>query len=213
MELSLKAGIITADIVESTEIRLDIREKLFTQFNDGLKLIKEQFHIEYEWYRGDALQVKTINIELSLRIALLIKLWIKSFEKETKKSHDVRLSVGIGKIEVDKKELSLSDGEAFRISGRNLDSLKSTKQSIIIDSNDANSNSLKAESVLLNALIDNVTPIQSKVLFFKLKGFKEEEIAKQLGLAQSTVNQHSNSGNWNAISKYLDYFEKLYTHA
>jgi hypothetical protein len=212
MELSLKAGIITADIVESTEIRLDIREKLFTQFNDGLKLIKEQFHIEYEWYRGDALQVKTINIELSLRIALLIKLWIKSFEKETKKSYDVRLSVGIGKIEVDKKELSLSDGEAFRISGRNLDSLKSTKQSIIIDSNDANSNSLKAESVLLNALIDNVTPIQSKVLFFKLKGFKEEEIAKQLRLAQSTINQHSNSGNWNAISKYLDYFEKLYTH-
>ncbi|UPT70869.1 MAG: hypothetical protein M0D53_00085 [Flavobacterium sp. JAD_PAG50586_2] len=213
MKLSLIAGIITADIVESTEIRLDIREKLFTQFNDGLKQIKEQFNIEYEWYRGDALQVKTINSGLSIRIALLIKLWIKSFEKETKKSYDVRLSVGIGKIELDKKELSLSDGEAFRISGRNLDSLKSTKQSIIIDSNDSNSNSLKAESILLNAIIDNVTPIQSKVLFFKLKGFKEEEIAKKLGLAQSTINQHSNSGNWNAISKYLDYFEKLYANA
>lgn len=212
MELSLKAGIITADIVASTEIELDIREKLFAQFNDGLKQIKEQFYIEYEWYRGDAFQIKTTNSALSTRIALLIKLWIKSFERETKKSYDVRLSVGIGKIELDKKELSLSDGEAFRISGRNLDSLKLTKQSIIIDSNDSNSDSLKAESILLNAIIDNVTPIQSKVLFFKLKGLKEEEIAKQLGLAQSTINQHSNSGNWNAISKYLEYFEKLYTN-
>lgn len=212
MKSSLKAGIITADIVESTEIQLDIRENLFLQFNNGLQQIKEQFNIEYEWYRGDALQVKSVNSALSMRIALLIKLWIKSFEKEAKKSYDVRLSLGIGTIEVDKKELSLSDGEAFRISGRNLDSLKSTKQSIIIDSNDSNSNSLKAESILLNAIIDHVTPIQSKVLFFKLKGFKEEEIAKQLGLAQSTINQHSNSGNWNAISKYLDYFEKLYAN-
>lgn len=212
MKSTLKAGIITADIVESTEIQLDIREKLFSQFNDGLNQIKKQFSIEYEWYRGDALQVKTTDISLSIRIALLIKLWIKSFEKETKKSYDIRLSVGIGTIELDKKELSLSDGEAFRISGRNLDSLKSTKQSIIIDSNDLNSNSLKAESILLNAIIDNVTPTQSKVLFFKLKGFKEEEIAKQLGLVQSTINQHSNSGNWNAISKYLDYFEKLYAN-
>ena len=212
MKSSLKAGIITADIVDSTGIKLDLREKLFAQFNSGLQQIQEQFNIEYEWYRGDALQVKTTNSALSVRIALLIKLWIKGIEKETKKSYDVRLSVGIGTIELDKKELSLSDGEAFRISGRNLDSLKSSKQSIIIDSNDAHSNSLKAESILLNAIIDGTTPIQSKVLFFKLRGFKEEDIAKQLGLAQSTINQHSNSGNWNTISKYLDYFEKLYAN-
>jgi hypothetical protein len=208
----IKTGIITADIIESTEIDFNLREKLFAQFNQGIELLKESYQIEYEWYRGDALQVKTKDCLSSLRVALLIKFWFKSFEKEAKKSYDIRLSLGLGKVEINKSQLSLSDGEAYRTSGRNLDGLKSNKQSFIVDSNDDHSNSLKIESLLLNALIDNITPIQSLVLFYKLKGLKEEEIAKQLKLAQSTVNQHSNSGNWNAISKYLDYFEKLYTN-
>jgi len=205
-------AIITGDIVDSTEIHFDSRENTFAQFNVGFELIKKKFKIDYEWYRGDAFQLKTSTTATSLRIALMIKFWIKSYERETKKPHDVRLSLGIGTIEIDKKELSLSDGEVFRISGRNLDSLKSSKQSLIIDANDSNSNALKIESILLNAIIDNITPIQSKVLFYKLKGLKEEEIAKHLGLAQSTINQHSSSGNWNTLSKYLDYFEKIYTN-
>ena len=176
-------------------------------------MIKKEFKIDYEWYRGDAFQLKTVQPAISLRIALMIKFWIKSFEIEIKKAHDIRLSLGIGTIEINKKQLSLSDGEAFRISGRNLDSLKSSRQSLIIDANDSYSNALKAESILLNAIINNITPIQSKVLFYKLKGYKEEDIAKKLGLAQSTVNQHSNASNWNVFAKYIAYFENLYTNA
>ena len=208
-----KVAIITADIVDSTEINFENRENTFAQFNIGLEMIKKKFKIDYEWYRGDAFQLKTVQPAISLRIALMIKFWIKSFEIEIKKAHDIRLSLGIGTIEINKKQLSLSDGEAFRISGRNLDSLKSSKQSLIIDANDSYSNALKAESILLNAIINNITPIQSKVLFYKLKGYKEEDIAKKLGLAQSTVNQHSNAGNWNVFAKYIAYFENLYTNA
>lgn len=207
-----KIGIITADIIESTEINFEYRSTLFSKFNEGLDIIKKEYSIEYEWYRGDAFQVKSLNYVNSLKIILLIKFWIKSFEKEAKKSYDVRISLGIGKNELNQSQLSISDGEAYRISGRNLDSLKSNKQTIIFDSNDSNSTALKIESILLNAIIDNITPIQSKVLFYKLRGFKEEEIAKQLDLAQSTINQHSNSGNWSAIAKYLDYFEKIYAN-
>ena len=208
-----KVAIITGDIVDSTEINFENRENTFAQFNIGLEMIRKKFKIDYEWYRGDAFQLKTVQPAISLRIALMIKFWIKSFEIEIKKAHDIRLSLGIGTIEINKKQLSLSDGEAFRISGRNLDSLKSSRQSLIIDANDSYSNALKAESILLNAIINNITPIQSKVLFYKLKGYKEEDIAKQLGLAQSTVNQHSNAGNWNVFAKYIAYFENLYTNA
>lgn len=207
-----KIGIITADIIESTEINFDYRNILFSKFNEGLDIIKKEYAIEYEWYRGDSFQVKILDCINSLKIILLIKFWIKSFEKEAKKSYDVRISLGIGKSELSQNQLATSDGEAYRISGRNLDSLKPNKQTIIVDSNDSNSKYLKIESLLLNAIIDNITPIQSKVLFYKLRGIKEDEIAKQLDLAQSTINQHSNSGNWGTISKYLDYFEKIYAN-
>ena len=209
---SNKIGIITADVIESTEINFEYRNALFSKFNEGLDILKKEYSIEYEWYRGDAFQVKSLSCVTSLKIILLIKFWIKSFEKEAKKSYDVRISLGIGKDELNQNQLSTSDGEAYRISGRNLDSLKSNKQTIIFDSNDYNSNALKIESVLMNAIIDNITPIQSKVLFYKLRGFKEDEIAKQLDLAQSTINQHSSSGNWNTIAKYLHYFEKIYAN-
>ncbi|MBC7523615.1 MAG: hypothetical protein H7239_04165 [Flavobacterium sp.] len=209
----VNVGIITADIVSSTEIDFGSKEDAFAQFNEGLELIKKKFEIKYEWYRGDAFQVKTPSTASSLRIALLIKFWIKSFEKENKKTQDVRLSLGIGTIKIDKKELSMSDGEAFRLSGRNLDQLKSSKQLLIIDATDTNSNALKIESVLLNTLINDITSIQAKVLFYKLNGLIEEDIAKLLGLAQSTVNQHSNAGNWNTFSKYVNYFEQMYHNA
>ena len=77
----IKIGIITADVIESTDIDFEQREKIFAQFNQGIEALKEDYQIEYEWYRGDALQVKTKDCLTSLRIALLIKFWIKSFEK------------------------------------------------------------------------------------------------------------------------------------
>jgi len=205
-------AIITADIINSTKINFDKRNELFEKYNEGFELIKQEFKMDFEWYRGDAFQAKSTSLTKSLRIALLLKFWIKSIEKEIKKSLDLRISVGIGKAEWSQEKISISDGEAFRISGRNLDNIKENNQSIILDSNDSNSNALKIESVLLNTIIESITPSQSIVLFYKLRGFKESEIAKVLNLAQSTINQHSQAGNWNTISKYVDYFEKLYAY-
>jgi hypothetical protein len=82
----------------------------------------------------------------------LIKFWVKSFEKESKKSYDVRISLGIGKNEWNQNQIVTSDGEAYRISGRNLDNLKSLKQSFIVDANDANSEAFRIESLLLKFL-------------------------------------------------------------
>jgi hypothetical protein len=206
-------AIITADIIDSTEIHFSNREALFAKFNEGLEIVKKDFDIEFEWYRGDAFQAKILSPIKGVRITLLLKFWIKSVEKEIKNALDIRISLGLGKGEWNRDRIAVSDGEAYRISGRNLDSLKENKQTIVIDSDDLNSEALKIESVLLNSIIESITPSQSIVLFHKLRGHKESDIAKSLHLAQSTINQHSQAGNWNTISKYVDYFEKLYANA
>jgi len=36
-----KIGIITADIIESTEINFELRNALFSKFNEGLDIIKK----------------------------------------------------------------------------------------------------------------------------------------------------------------------------
>lgn len=203
-------AIITADIIDSTEIHFSKRETLFMKFNEGLEIIKNEFGVEFEWYRGDAFQAKITTPSKGIRTTLLLKFWIKSVEKEIKNAHDIRISLGLGKGEWNRDRIAESDGEAYRISGRNLDSLKENKQTIVIDSDDSNSDALKIESILLHTIIESITPSQSIVLFHKLRGQRESDIAKLLHLAQSTINQHSQAGNWNTISKYVDYFEKLY---
>lgn len=204
------SGVITGDLVDSTSIEVYKKEIVFKQFNAGFELMTQTLKFYYEWYRGDAFQIVTENVDESLRIALLAKTWIRSIERENKKPYDIRLALGIGTARMIKNDIALSDGEAFQLSGRTLDELKKGKLAFSIVSNDQNAASLSVESVLLNAILENTTPMQCKIIFYKLLEKKEEEIANLLNLSQSTVNQHSNAGNWNALLKYVDYFEKTY---
>jgi hypothetical protein len=60
---------------------------------------------------------------------------------------------------------------------------------------------------LIDVLMNKATAKQNKVLYLKLSGKNEEEIAVILGVFQPTVNQHSTSAGWNAIEKAVLYFE------
>lgn len=60
---------------------------------------------------------------------------------------------------------------------------------------------------LLDVLLSKATSRQCEVLYLKLMNNQEDEIAKQLGIGQSAVNQHSTSVGWNAIEEAVNYFK------
>ena len=62
---------------------------------------------------------------------------------------------------------------------------------------------------LLDVLFKDATARQSEILYYKLLGLNEEEIAAKLNIKQSAVNQHSNAVGWKAIEATVNYFEKL----
>ena len=62
---------------------------------------------------------------------------------------------------------------------------------------------------LLDAILKEMTIRQSEILYYKLLGFNEEEIASKLSIKQSAVNQQSNSFSWSSIESAVNYFEKL----
>ncbi len=213
----MKAGIITSDIIQSTAISPAERERLYKEIKAALKIIGRQYPLKSEWYRGDAFQIKTVHVQYSCRVALLVKLFIRSVEKKEKgrgtpKIYDVRMALGIGATEPGRDTLALSNGEAFQLSGRTLDTLKTARYNFAIASADAHKDALYIESQLLDAVINSTTAAQCRVLYYKLLGFIEDDIAKKLGVSQSTVNQHANAANWSVIAAYLEYFENLYTH-
>jgi len=209
----MKVAIITADIVQSTAILPDAKQELYAAIAAMLEEISRLYTTKSEWYRGDSFQVQA-SAKDAARIALLIKTGIRGIDKSKgargTKVHDVRLAAGIGTIDYIQETLAQSDGEAFRLSGRMLDQLKSLKQTFSFTTADSHNAALAIESQLLDALLAGTTATQCRVLYQKMMGLKEEEIAKKIVVSQSAINQHSNAAHWNVLSNYLDYFETLY---
>ncbi len=222
-------AVITGDIIHSTRLESDVKARLFNNIDTYLKFIKKEYDIKYEMYRGDSFQCLVNNTEDALRIALLIKTFIRSLNPSevytvTKKSNtqqvkdtvqttfifDARIALGIGEVDDENKRLANSDGMAFFISGHLLDEIKNTKQHFAIDSQDDYKEEWETESILLDAIIRKTTALQCRVLNYKLRDFTETEIANELNIGQSAVNQRANSGDWTAIDAMVYRFESAY---
>lgn len=222
-------AVITGDIIHSTHLSSEARASLFNNIEYYLKKLKKEYGIKYEMYRGDSFQCLVHKVEEALRIALLIKTFIRSLNPSevyavTKKSNtkqvrdtvfttfifDARIALGIGEVDADNKRLASSDGMAFFISGHLLDEIKNTKQHFAIDSDDEFKQEWETESILLDAIIRKTTALQCKVLNYKLMDLTETEIANILNIGQSAVNQRANNGDWNAFDAMVYRFEKAY---
>jgi hypothetical protein len=210
-------AVITADIMQSTEMTDSARVLIYTAVKDVLNSTTKGYNMQSEMYRGDSFQCLINNPKDGLRVALLIKTFIKSvLIKETldtrKQTFDVRMALGIGGISLKTNNVITSDGEAFQLSGRLLDELKRTKATFSIVTNDDFNNELSIESLLLDTIITDLSPMQSEVIYYKLLNYNETEIAKKLNVNQSAINQRSVSGNWNVINKMVQHFEKMYSN-
>jgi hypothetical protein len=214
-------GVITGDIIESTKLSDEENNTLI----QGLKYIIDELEqnktIRGEIFRGDSLQCLVHKPSQTLKIALLIKTYVKGIDSINKKQKneldklinkpifDIRLAIGIGEINSEKEKLSISQGEAFNLSGRLLDDMKN-KQTIAIKTNDKYKEELDTSFKLLDFIVSNATQNQCEVIYYKLKGLTEVEISEKIGINQSAINQRSNSSGWSSINSLIQRFESIY---
>ncbi|MBO7492563.1 MAG: RNA polymerase subunit sigma-70 [Bacteroidales bacterium] len=215
---------ISADIVSSTALSVfDLMhlQSVIRQFLDELS-VKSQ---DADWgrlFKGDSVEIFLSNPHEALRTALLLKALVKKTfvesNMETKQSlfkkFGIRIAIGIGEMRMADKNRDVLDGEAIYYSGRALE--KGTKEGLSVKRSMyfACKDSLFSEQMdvmlgLLDMLFKEATSKQCEVLYYKLMGMNEVEIAEKLGVVQSVVNQHSNAIGWNAIESAVNYFEKL----
>ncbi len=221
-------AVITGDIIQSTRLAAEQRSRLVREIQKALKTWEADFKFKSEFFQGDSFQCLLLHPHMSLRVALLMKTFIRGlnptapFSLAPKKLPgkktgillptniiDARIAVGIGEAESGTK-LATSNGRAFALSGHLLNELKKSKLAFGIATDDDYNDELETESVLLDALISKTTALQCEVINQKLLGYNEIQIAKELNIIQSAVNQRSRSGNWNAIDAMVDRFEEIY---
>lgn len=210
---------ISADLVRSTSLSTQDMMKLRSKLGG----LFEDFEKEYPGFwarivRGDSIECFVPEYRYSLRIAILIKLFVKVLAAgydcdELLQRHGIRFSIGIADINYADKVDDIINGKAINISGRNLDKIGRKDYLYTAFEMDraplSLSNLLDSYVAMAGNLADSYSAKQAQVVFYKLLGFKEIEIADRLGIYQSAVNTRSRSAQWRLLNAAIGNFEEL----
>ncbi len=219
---------ISADIISYTSLSTEDKRNIEKEVKGLLMILTEKYQNESFFGRmvkGDYIECVVKSERFAFRIALIIKLFIKSIElvhnsngRGVKyfKEHAVRIATAIAPLSIIDPENGIIDGEAIYMSGRAIKDLStSDKQKIIIKNtmffcskNQEEQEMFDTIFSLLDNLISRFSAKQSQVIYLKLMGFAEKEIGEKLNKNQSTISQHSTAAGWQSIEKAVNYFEK-----
>lgn len=210
---------ISADIVRSTSLATED----LVELRKSLCRVLDELERAYTGFwarivRGDSIECFVPRYSDALRIALLIKLFVKmevsglDCEEELQR-FGIRFSIGVGDIKYADKNDDIIDGPAIYMSGRNLDEI-SRKGNVftafqIMDAPESFSNLMDSYVALLSNLVDTYSAKQAEVIFYKLLGYKEVEISEKLGIYQSSVNTRSTNAQWGLVNTAIKDFEEL----
>ncbi|MGF1543602.1 MAG: hypothetical protein ACFB00_03715 [Parvularculaceae bacterium] len=130
---------------------------------------------------------------------------------------DTRIGVGVGPVErISKKNLSLSTGEAFTLSGRALDAMTNTLLAVAVDEPLAQKLGpltpwLSVIGGLSGELASSWTASQADTVALAAhpSAPTHEVIAEKLGVSRQSVSKTLDSAHWRALESAIDAFENV----
>lgn len=208
----MKIGaLITGDIVDSTKMAAEERNTMLYVLQSLPEMLLPLTKINLEIFRGDSFQIKVEDAVRSLSAALSIRAHIRSFKfAGCNHQWDARLAIGIGTLDYENETLGMSDGEAYRASGRGLDSIGKARLLIETPWEEVNEE-LSVSTAFADNIISQWTQSQSRVLFQSLinKNLSHAEIGNMLGISRQMVDKSIRTGKEGLIRMYVNRFEEL----
>lgn len=227
----MNSATISADIISFTSLSLEDKRKVESQIRLLIDDLSDKYK-EQEFFgriiQGDYIECAMRSPTYGLRIALLLKTLVKSFEvsddnQDNKriryfKEYGIRIALSVASLDVLDAENGFIDGEAIYLSGRAIKQQStSDKEKVVIKNSmffcspdQPIQDQFDAMVSLLDTIISKCSPKQCQVLHYKLLGLSEKDISGKLNRNQSTVSQHSTAAGWNAIEKTVIYFEEQF---
>lgn len=197
--------VITADIVNSEPSWAKELGKRLEQ-----TIYASQPAAKVFFYRGDSFQSYLPDPFSTYRLALKLRNEAILFEKDRPKiKTDVRISIGIGSVELPITQLATAQGEAFLLSGRSFDELAKKERRLHMQcSNESINIALQTISLFTDYLFQSLTMKQAEVLQHLLNYKTQIETAQLLKKSQSTINSHVQSMGWKQIEALLELYEQ-----
>lgn len=165
--------------------------------------------VKIEMYRGDSFQVIVDNAEHTLAVAIALRAKLKAITPDGSSVWDARVSIGIGSVSFESDNILISDGEAFRLSGRAFDKIGKRKLSISTPWLEMNY-ALDLDTRFADELISSWTAKQAKVVYHSILFLKtQKDMAEDLGMTRQNFNFHWGTSKTQLILDYIDYFKTL----
>ena len=194
-------------------------EKVLITLNREFEMLNRDSQIDtgFKIFRGDSFQGVIHDPSRSLLAALQFKTAINKLhikESDTNKAYrkeaDLRMAIGVGTYDFKRASILESNGEAFQFSGRTLDEMKKENRKLKLKTPIENINEeFNTSLFLFDTLADKWSTASAEVVYFLLKGYKETEVAGELDISQSAVNQRKKAAGWDAIESLLDRYQKV----
>lgn len=201
-------AVITADIVNSTKIEETNRYLLVDELDNIIQDLKRLSSLRCEMYRGDSFQVLVDDVKYCLEIAVLIRLGLKKSNLLKNTKLDARMAIGVGDVSYEHEQVILSDGEAFRLSGRTFDKLNKRRLLIATNINDVDE-PLNVMLAFIDELLEGLSYTQSKYLYDSLLyNMSQMELANVYNTSQPNIAKHLKSAKENLFRLFFDFAVK-----
>ena len=202
-------GVITGDLVNSTNIATEWRQTVLDALNVCVTDFLPLTLIKLEMYRGDSFQIVVDKPDYTLTVAIALRAKLKATTPDKQQLWDARLSIGIGDISFESDNIVTSDGEAFRLSGRSFDNIGEKRLSISTTWSDFDKD-IELVTRFADDIITSWTAKQAKVVYQSILFPKlQKDLAGDLGMTRQNFNSHWSSAKGQLILDYVKYFKSL----
>jgi len=203
MKKSDIVGVITGDIVNSSGLSKEQKSNIQTEMS-GYFMNNSDVLLPARFYRGDSFQLM-VKKEKAAAIAVMIEAILLSVAETL-----ARMSIGIGAVSgIVSDNVLQSEGEAFLLSGHQLDTMKEEGRLIKIATNSSQFQPvLSASFHLAETVILGWKPGQASVIMQIPICKTQKEIAEKLNITGAAVSKAIKAGNWPAIENFLKGYEE-----
>jgi hypothetical protein len=209
-------ALISGEIAESKKIshehlgRIpDIIRSAISEVN--LHIDKEQ-QLDYEIIRMDEFLCLSKTAASALHTILMLASEFRSRAyAELNTRMELRLSIGIGPVELFQGQLRESDGTAFRLADEGLRTMKRNQRLMISTGNKQLDGELHVSCGFMDILIHDWSDEQAEALFLRLSGKNQMEISEQLQISQPAVNRRLKAAHLEATEKFLERYSTIIT--
>ncbi|MCM2680464.1 hypothetical protein [Echinimonas agarilytica] len=201
-------AVVTGDLVNSRAIPPDHYDQVRYVLNAQLADWTERDGDSHEFFGGDSFQAVILTPESAMRKSLLLRLALHS-EAIGERKQDIRLSIGLGKVDAIRTHTASSTGKAFELSGLGIKNLKQQRLGIFSD-NPTFQLIFELLTRFVDARLQENTAKQSEALYhFIASNFQSHDIiANKLQTSRSNVSKLLRRSHATLIADYIKLYEQ-----